>query len=80
VGGTVVKLSGKDPKLGGKPGGALGYSVYLQGDDGTTYFMTHIDGLTVKAGQKVQQGQRIAVVADGPASWSSPHVHMGVHG
>ena len=27
-----------------------------------------------------KQGQQIAVVANGPPSWSSPHVHMGVSG
>jgi murein DD-endopeptidase MepM/ murein hydrolase activator NlpD len=80
VGGTIVRVSGKDPRLGGAPGGPLGYSVYLKGTDGRTYFLTHIDKLTVKPGQKVKQGQQIAVVANGPKSWSSPHVHMGVHG
>lgn len=80
VSGTVIRLSGKDPKAGGPPGGALGYSVYLKGDDGKTYFMTHIDKVSVKAGQRVKQGQQIAVVANGPPSWSSPHVHMGVSG
>lgn len=80
VSGKVIRLSGKDPRLGGSPGGPLGYSVYLHGDDGKLYYMTHIDKLSVKAGQKVKQGQQIAVVANGPSSWSSPHVHMGVHG
>lgn len=80
VSGTVIRLSGKDPSLGGSPGGPLGYSVYLKGDDGKTYFMTHIDKLSVKAGMRVKQGQQIAVVANGPSSWSSPHVHMGVRG
>lgn len=80
VGGTIFRLSGKDPKLGGVPGGALGYSIYLNGSDGKSYFLTHIDRIAVKPGQKVKQGQAIAVVANGPSSWSSPHVHMGVHG
>ena len=80
VSGTVIKLSGKDPKLGGAPGGPLGYSVYIKGTDGRTYFLTHIDKVGVKVGQKVRQGQQIAVIANGPKSWSSPHVHMGIHG
>lgn len=80
VSGTVIKLSGKDPRLGGAPGGPLGYSVYIKGTDGRTYFLTHIDKVGVKVGQKVRQGQQIAVIANGPKSWSSPHVHMGIHG
>ena len=75
-----VRISGKDPKLGGAPGGALGYSVYLRGDDGKTYFLTHIDRVRPKVGARVRQGQKIAVVANGPSSWSTPHVHMGVKG
>ena len=77
--GRIIRLSGKDPSLGGPPGGALGYSIYLQGG-GKSYFLTHLDKLRVKAGQRVRQGQQIAQVAAGPASWSSPHVHMGVRG
>jgi murein DD-endopeptidase MepM/ murein hydrolase activator NlpD len=80
VSGTVFKLSGKDPSLGGSPGGPLGYSIYIMGSDGRSYFLTHLDRVGVKLKQKVRQGQQIAVVAAGPRSWSSPHVHMGVHG
>lgn len=78
VDGVVWRLSGKDPKLGGAPGGPLGYSIYINGRNGQKYFLTHLDRVSVRAGQAVKQGQPIAVIADGPASWSSPHVHMGV--
>lgn len=78
VDGVITRLSGKDPSLGGPPGGALGYSIYLDGSNGKRYFLTHLDKLTVRVNQSVRQGQKIAVVANGPASWSSPHVHMGV--
>ena len=80
VDGRIDRLSGKDPSQGGPPGGALGYSIYLSGDNGKSYFMTHLDKVLVKSGQKVKQGEKIAQVADGPSSWSSPHVHMGVNG
>lgn len=80
VDGRIARLSGKDPSLGGAPGGALGYSIYLSGSNGKSYFMTHLDKVKVKAGQTVRQGQQIAEVANGPRSWSSPHVHMGVRG
>lgn len=79
VDGTISRLSGKDPRLGGPPGGALGYSIYIAGSNGRSYFLTHLDRVAVRQGQRVKQGQAIAVVAAGPASWSSPHVHMGVH-
>lgn len=79
VDGRIERLSGKDPKFGGPPGGPLGFSIYLKGKNGNTYYMTHLDKVNVKAGQDVEQGEQIAVVANGPKSWSTPHVHMGVH-
>ena len=79
VDGKIDRLSGKDPSLGGPAGGALGYSIYMSGG-GKSYFLTHLDKVKVKVGQRVKQGEQIAEVADGPSSWSSPHVHMGVHG
>ena len=77
VDGKITRLSGQDPKAGGPAGGALGYSIYMEGD-GDSYFMTHLDKVSVKEGDTVKQGDQIAEVAAGPASWSSPHVHMGV--
>ena len=79
VSGKITRLSGKDPSQGGPPGGALGYSIYMSGG-GKSYFLTHLDKVLVKVGQRVKQGEQIAEVADGPSSWSSPHVHMGVSG
>jgi murein DD-endopeptidase MepM/ murein hydrolase activator NlpD len=79
VSGKIDRLSGKNPKLGGPAGGALGYSIYLSGN-GKSYFMTHLDKVKVKAGQHVKQGEQIAEAAHGPPSWSTPHVHMGVKG
>lgn len=78
VDGVIARLSGRDPSLGGPPGGALGYSIYLTGRNGSSYYLTHLDNVKVRTGESVRQGQPIAVVANGPASWSSPHVHMGV--
>lgn len=80
VDGKVTRLSGKDPRLGGPPGGPLGYSIYITGTNGKRYYLTHIDRIGVQVNQTVRQGQPIAVVANAPASWSSPHVHMGVNG
>lgn len=80
VDGTIERLSGKNPSLGGPAGGALGYSIYLTGANDKSYFLTHLDKVRVKAGQRVDQGEQMAVVAKGPPSWSTPHVHMGVKG
>lgn len=80
VDGKVFKLSGKSPSLGGPPGGPLGYSIYIDGSNGKKYFLTHVDKVKVKVGQSVSQGEWIAEIANGPSSWSSPHVHMGVNG
>jgi murein DD-endopeptidase MepM/ murein hydrolase activator NlpD len=77
--GSIRKLSGRDPKLGGDPGGPLGYSIYVHaGATENDYFLTHLDKVTVKVGDTVHQGQQIAEVAHGPASWSTPHCHCGV--
>lgn len=80
VNGKIIKLSGQDPKAGGPPGGALGYSLYIKANNGRTYFLTHMGSRSVKLGQRVRAGQRIGTVANGPSSWSSPHIHMGING
>jgi murein DD-endopeptidase MepM/ murein hydrolase activator NlpD len=81
VNGTVYKLSGKDPKLGGPAGGPLGYSVYIKGDNGKRYYLTHMDKIGVKVGQRIRRGTQIAVVAHGYGAWgNATHVHMGVSG
>jgi murein DD-endopeptidase MepM/ murein hydrolase activator NlpD len=82
VTGTVIKLSGHDPKNGptNGPHGPLGWSVYVKGDDGRTYFLTHMGSRNVKVGQTVQQGQVIGTVADYDKYGTPSHIHMGVSG
>lgn len=80
--GKIVRLSGKDPSIGGSAGGPMGYSIYLNGNNDKAYFMTHLDNVKVSAGTSVKQGQQIAEIAkSGAGTWdnSSTHVHMGVH-
>jgi murein DD-endopeptidase MepM/ murein hydrolase activator NlpD len=77
--GKITRFSGHDPKLGGPPGGPLGWSIYMDGKSGKKYFLTHLGSRTCRVGDRVTQGQQIATVADGPASWSQPHCHMGTH-
>jgi murein DD-endopeptidase MepM/ murein hydrolase activator NlpD len=80
ISGTVERLSGHDPKLGAVQGagGPLGWSVYIKGEDGRSYYLTHMGSRTVKPGQKVKQGQPIGTVADYDKYGRASHIHMGV--
>jgi murein DD-endopeptidase MepM/ murein hydrolase activator NlpD len=82
VSGKVVRLSGHDPRQGPTQGphGPLGWSVYIRGDDGRTYYLTHMGSRTVRPGQRVRQGQRIGTVADYHKYGTPDHIHMGVSG
>jgi murein DD-endopeptidase MepM/ murein hydrolase activator NlpD len=82
VSGTVVKLSGHDPAAGPTQGahGPLGWSVYIKGNDGKEYFLTHMGDRNVKVGQRVKQGQVIGTVADYAKYGTPSHIHLGVHG
>lgn len=82
ISGTVIKLSGHDPKLGAVEGagGPLGWSVYIQGDDGHVYYLTHMGSRTVRLSQKIRAGQRIGTVADYDKYGRPSHIHMGVSG
>lgn len=82
VGGTIERLSGHDPASGAPQGphGPFGWSVYLKGDDGKIYFLTHLGALFVRAGQRVVQGARLATVGDYARFGGADHVHVGVHG
>jgi hypothetical protein len=81
--GRIVRFSGHDPSEGPPlgVGGPLGWSIYLLGDSGTEYYMTHLGTRAVRVGQKVAEAQTIATVADydkyGGKGFS--HCHCGVH-
>lgn len=81
VTGKVTKLSGSAPGAHCTPGGACGYSVYISGG-GKSYFLTHIENVSVNVGDSVKQGEKIATLIASPpgTGWSVPHVHMGVNG
>lgn len=82
VSGKIIKLSGHDPKQGPTQGphGPFGWSVYVQGDDGKTYFLTHLGTRKVKLGQRVRQGAVIGSVGNYAKYGGANHVHEGVHG
>lgn len=81
VAGKVVRLSGHDPSQGpiDGPHGPLGWSVYIQGNDGRTYYLTHMGSRAVKVGETVKAGTVIGTVADYAKYGTPSHIHMGVH-
>lgn len=82
VSGKIIKLSGHDPKQGPTQGphGPFGWSVYVQGTDGRTYYLTHLGSRNVKVGQTVKQGNVIGAIGNYAKWGGADHVHMGVHG
>jgi murein DD-endopeptidase MepM/ murein hydrolase activator NlpD len=82
VTGKVVRLSGHDPKQGpvAGPHGPLGWSVYIQGSDGRTYYLTHMGSRNVRVGQTVRAGQQIGTVANYAKYGTPSHIHMGISG
>lgn len=81
VGGKIVRFSGHDPRAGPTEGvhGPFGWSLYLQGDDGHTYYMTHLGSRDVQVGQRVKPGTVLATIGDYAKFGGADHVHMGVH-
>jgi murein DD-endopeptidase MepM/ murein hydrolase activator NlpD len=82
VSGRIVKLSGSDPRNGPSQGphGPFGYSIYVQGNDGRTYYLTHLGSRNVRVGQRVRRGTQIGTVGNYAKWGGANHVHMGVHG
>ena len=80
ISGKVVKLSGHDPRLGAVEGagGPLGWSVYIQGRNGRTYYLTHMGSRDVNVGQTLRAGQLIGTVANYDKFGRPSHIHMGV--
>ena len=81
VTGKVIRLSGHDPSMGpiDGPHGPLGWSVYIQGNDGHIYYLTHMGSRNVQVGATVRAGQPIGTVADYAKYGTPSHIHMGVH-
>lgn len=80
VAGVVTRLSGHPPAQGpiAGPHGPLGWSVYIQGRDGHSYYLTHLGERSARVGQAVERGTPIGTVADWARYGTPSHVHMGV--
>lgn len=76
--GIVDRLSGHDPREGGRPGGAYGFTIYIQAASGR-YFLTHFGSRQVTLGQHVTRGQPIGTVCDSAVSHNpgTSHIHEG---
>jgi murein DD-endopeptidase MepM/ murein hydrolase activator NlpD len=76
--GTIIRLSGRDPSEGGRPGGAYGFSIHLDSPSGR-YFMTHFATRNVTEGQQVKAGEPIGTVCDSAVSGkpNTSHIHHG---
>lgn len=80
VTGRVTKTSGHDPAGGpvNGPHGPFGWSVYIRGTDGRTYFLTHMGSRSVHEGDGVRQGQKIGTVGNYARWGGTDHIHQGV--
>lgn len=78
--GEIVRFSGHSPAHGPTEGihGPFGWSLYLQGQNGRMYYMTHLGSRGVRVGQKVRAGEPIATIGDYARWGGADHVHMGV--
>ena len=75
VSGTIQRTSPYDRGLGG-------ITIYLDGDDGNTYYYAHLNGISsgIGSGARVEAGQVIGSVgSSGNASASAPHLHFEIH-
>jgi murein DD-endopeptidase MepM/ murein hydrolase activator NlpD len=80
--GRVVRISGHPPSEGGRPHGPYGRSLYVHNAvNGWSRFITHLDELHVRVGDRVWPGRRIATVCDSAVSGlpGTTHVHLGLH-
>jgi tape measure domain-containing protein len=74
VSGVIYRLSLHGRASPRTPGGAYGDSIYILGDDGYMYFLTHflVGSILVKPGQRVARGEPLGQIAP----YATPHIHI----
>lgn len=75
VSGIIKRANPYDSGLGG-------ITIYIDGDDGNTYYYAHLNSITpgISAGVRVSGGQVIGTVGStGNADSSAPHLHFEMH-
>jgi len=62
-------------------GGPLGWSIYMLGDSGTYYFITHLQTREQSAGigMRVVGGQKIGTIANYAQYGNINHTHVGMN-
>lgn len=82
VNGTVIKVSGHDPKQGpiDGPHGPLGWSAYIKDQNGHVWYVTHLGTRAVKVGEKISRGAEIGTIANYDKYGTPSHAHVGRHG
>jgi len=81
IAGTVIRLSGRSPAdPPTSQHGAFGLSLYIKGDDGRTYYMTHMGSRDVGKGSHVELGQPVGTVGDFARYGTPSHIHLGISG
>ena len=77
IDGTVRKINnnGKINEPGSTGEGTATF-IIIESDGGLNIMLAHLTDLKVKVGDKVKQGQPVALVGNNGQSWQ-PHVHIG---
>lgn len=79
--GLIRRLSGRPPAQGGVPGGAYGWSIYLDAPAIGDYFLTHFATRLVVLDQQVRRGDELGTVCDAAVARmpsSASHIHEGL--
>ncbi|WP_039947525.1 transglycosylase family protein [Streptomyces sp. NRRL S-118] len=75
--GTAVKAVAPGRVISAGWGGAYGYEIVIRHDDGRYSQYAHLSALTVREGQRVNSGQRIAR-SGSTGNSTGPHLHFEV--
>ncbi|PJT49198.1 peptidase, partial [Streptomyces albidoflavus] len=75
--GTSVKAAASGTVVSAGWGGSYGYQVVIKHNDGKYSQYAHLSALTVRSGQSVQAGQRIAR-SGSTGNSTGPHLHFEV--